>query len=184
MAKSHALAVLFFASLISPFLVQGQVVAASTGGRPSLYLGGYYSNFNSDFSPTRLSGIGLYVDWNLFGRLGAEGEARFLRLGEVHSFHSDHYLAGPRYSMRFGNYRPYVKFLLGAGEITYPYNLAYGGYFSLVPGGGLDYQISPRISARADYEYQFWPTAPGLPGAPSHGLNPNGFSVGIGYRVF
>jgi opacity protein-like surface antigen len=187
--SSFVVAALFVGSLLGPAIASGQVAAASIGGRPSLYVGGYYSNFNSDFngagkSAMRLSGAGVYVDWDLFGRLGAEGEARFLRFNQVNNFHSDHYLAGPRYSMRFGKYRPYAKLLLGAGEVNYPFNLAYGGYFSLVPGGGLDYQLTRRFSARADYEYQFWPTAPGLPGAPSNGLNPNGFSAGIGYRIF
>ena len=132
----------------------------------------------------RLSGAGVYVDWNLFGRLGAEGEARFLRFNQSKDFHSDHYLVGPRYSMHYRKFRPYVKFLMGAGEINYPYDLAHGGYFSMAPGAGVDYRINRHFTARADYEYQFWPTAPGLPGAPSSGLTPNGFSVGIGYRIF
>jgi opacity protein-like surface antigen len=182
-------ATLCFGWLVATLSVSAQVTAAAIGGRHSLYAGGYYSNFSSDFngtsaSPLRFSGAGVFIDWDLFGHLGAEGEARFLRFNEAHSFHSDHYLAGPRYSMRFGKYRPYAKLLLGAGELTYPYNLAYGGYFALAPGGGLDYQIARRLAVRADYEYQFWPTAPGLPGAPSSGLNPNGLSVGIGYRIF
>ncbi|HEY0795533.1 MAG TPA: outer membrane beta-barrel protein [Acidisarcina sp.] len=183
------LATLVFGWLTAPSLASAQVAAASVGGKPALYVGGFYSNFNSDYnggssSSMRLSGAGVYVDWDLFGRLGAEGEVRFLRFNQSYDFHSDHYLAGPKYSMKFGKYRPYAKLLLGAGEINYPYSLAYGGYFSLVPGGGLDYRIGPRINARADYEYQFWPSAPGLPGLPSSGLNPNGFSVGIGYRIF
>ncbi|HEY0759181.1 MAG TPA: outer membrane beta-barrel protein [Acidisarcina sp.] len=176
--------------LLSSGLAHAQVVAASTGGRPALYAGGYYSNFNSDFKePTiaktpRLSGAGVFVDWNVFGKLGVEGEARFLRFNQTNDFHSDHYLVGPRYSIRRGNYRPYVKLLLGAGELNFPYSLAHGGYFDLAAGGGLDYRLSRRFGLRGDYEYQFWPTAPGLPGAPSHGLSPNGFSAGISYRIF
>jgi hypothetical protein len=34
-----------------------------------------------------------------------------------------------------------------------------------------------------DYEYQFWPSAPGG-GLPTHGLTPNGFSFGASYRIF
>ena len=161
-----------------------QVAPASIGGRPSLYAGGYYSNFDSDFQQPRLSGLGVYVDWNLFGKLGVEGEARFLRLDQLNSFHSDHYLVGPKYTLRYGRFHPYVKFLLGAGEVNYPYSLANGGYFAMAPGGGLDYQLSHHFNARGDYEYHFWPTAPGLPGMQSNGLTPNGFSVGIGYRIF
>lgn len=171
-------------ALLAPGDAQAQVAAASVGGRPSLYAGGFYSNFNSDFQNPRIQGLGLFVDWNTFGHLGVEGEARFLRLDQINGFHSDHYLAGPRYSLRYGNLRPYAKFLIGGGELTFPSGLGHGGYFAMAPGIGVDYRLTRRFSARADYEYQIWPSAPGLPGAPSNGLTPNGYSFGVAYRIF
>jgi opacity protein-like surface antigen len=163
---------------------QAQAPRASIGGRPNLYVGGYYSRFDSDYVQQKLWGFGTFVDWDLFNRLGVEGEARFLRINPTADVYSDHYLIGPRYSRRYGRFRPYAKFLLGAGELNYPNDVAHGGYFAMAPGGGLDYRLTRHLAARADYEYQFWPTAPGLPGQPSNGLTPSGFSFGVGYRIF
>jgi hypothetical protein len=178
-----------------PAALFGQAAPAVRGGVPPLWVGGYYSNFNAgldanfystfgyDHGPSRLSGLGVYVDWNLFGKLGAEGAARWLRVDQYHGTHEDNYLVGPRYSYRRGKYVPYVKFLMGAGELNFPGGAGHGGYFTMVPGGGLDYRLNYHFAVRGDYEYQFWPSAPGL-GLPAQGLNPNGFSVGIGYRIF
>jgi hypothetical protein len=166
-----------------PAALFGQATPAVHGGIPPLWAGGYYSNFHSDYSPDRLGGLGVFVDWNLFGKLGAEGEARWLRFNQDLGTHEDNYLVGPRYSRRHGRYVPYVKFLMGAGELNFPAGQGHGGYFAMVPGGGLDYRLNQRFTIRGDYEYQFWPSAPGG-GLPTHGLTPNGFTVGIGYRIF
>jgi hypothetical protein len=162
----------------------GQAAPAVRGGIPPLTAGGYYSNFASDYNPVRLGGLGVYVDWNLLGRLGVEGEARWLRFNQLAGSHEDNYLIGPRYSRRYGNFIPYVKFLMGAGEVTFNDNYGHGGYFAYVPGAGLDYRVNHRFTVRViDYEYQIWPSALGG-GLPSNGLTPNGFSFGVGYRIF
>jgi opacity protein-like surface antigen len=77
-----------------------------------------------------------------------------------------------------------VKGLIGMGVIEFPNHLAYGRYFAFAPGGGVDFNVNPRWRLRADYEYQFWPQAPGIPGISSGMMNPNGVSVGFTYRVF
>lgn len=91
---------------------------------------------------------------------------------------------GPRYSFRHGHFQPYAKFLLGAGEMNFSASFAHGGYFAMAPGGGLDWRLSWRWRVRGDYEYQIWPSAPGIAGQRSNGLTPQGFSVGLGFRVF
>jgi hypothetical protein len=40
------------------------------------------------------------------------------------------------------------------------------------------------MALRAEYEYQLWPSAPGVGGEPSNGMKPNGFSVGFAYKPF
>ena len=62
-----------------------------------------------------------------------------------------------------------------------PYKIGSGSYFAYAPGGGLDYRLTHRIVLRAEYEHQFWPSVPGIPGDPSHGLQPSGFN--FGFRV-
>jgi hypothetical protein len=167
-----------------PVGLLGQAAPAVRSGLPALTAGGYYSNFYSDYNPVHLGGAGVYVDWNLFGRLGVEGEARWLRFNQLGGSYEDNYLVGPRYSRRFKNFTPYVKFLMGAGELEFNSNEGHGGYFAMVPGGGVDYRLTRKVSIRLiDYEYQIWPTALGG-GLPSNGLNPHGFSFGAGYRIF
>jgi opacity protein-like surface antigen len=167
-----------------PASLLGQAAPAVRGGIPPLTAGGYYSNFTSDFTPNRLGGAGIYIDWNLLGRLGVEGEARWLRFNQEEGSYEDNYLIGPRYSRRYGKFVPYVKFLMGAGELEFNLNQGHGGYFAMAPGGGLDYRLTSHLTIRLiDYEYQIWPSAPGG-GFPSNGLTPNGFSFGAGYRIF
>jgi hypothetical protein len=170
--------------VLFPVAFLGQASPAVRSGIPPLSVGGYYSNFYSDFNPVRLGGLGIYVDWNLFGRLGVEGEARWLRFNQRAGSYEDNYLVGPRYTRRFKNFFPYAKFLMGAGELQFNNNEGHGGYFALVPGGGLDYRLNRKVTVRLiDYEYQFWPTALGG-GLPSNGLTPHGFSFGASYRIF
>jgi hypothetical protein len=79
---------------------------------------------------------------------------------------------------------PYVKALVGQGDIDFPHHFAYGRYFAIAPGGGVDLSLTGRWRIRVDYEYQIWPDAPGIPGLPSGTLNPNGVSLGFSYRAF
>ena len=180
MIRKLLLALPFF---LLPAISLAQAAPAVRGGTPPLYAGGMYSNFHSDFTPNRLGGIGVYVDWELFGNVGAEGEARWLRFNQQQGSHEDNYLIGPRYSRRYHRYEPYAKFLVGLGRFEFPANYGHGGYFAYAPGGGLDYHLMRKFTVRADYEYQIWPSAPGG-GFPTHGLTPNGFSFGVAYRIF
>jgi len=54
----------------------------------------------------------------------------------------------------------------------------------MAPGGGLDYALNRRWKVRADYEFQIWPSAVGIPGIQTGSVHPNGVSVGISYRLF
>jgi opacity protein-like surface antigen len=77
-----------------------------------------------------------------------------------------------------------MKTLLGEGVIDFPNHTAYGRYFVFAPAGGVDINVVNRWRIRAEYEYQYWPGAPGIPGLPSGAMEPNGVSVGINYRMF
>lgn len=137
-----------------------------------------------------MGGIAVFADLdNIFLRkLGAEGEARWLRFNEYLGETQDHYLLGPRYRLiRFHALSGYAKFLMGGGFITYPGDIGSGSYFAYVPGGTAEYRVARRWIVRGDYEYQRWPAAPGLVFSfpnPSHGLTPNGFSAGVAYKIF
>ena len=177
---------LIFAALLIPSaLAFGQVVPAARHGAPPLSAGGYFSYFNTDYASNHMTGFGAYVDWSPYKNFGIEAEGRWLLFNAPHDFRQYTYLAGPRYGFRRGKHmQPYVKFLLGGGVIDFPYQLAYGRYFAMAPGGGVDFRIDRHWRVRADYEYQIWPSAVGIPGIPSPALKPNGVSVGLAYRFY
>jgi opacity protein-like surface antigen len=164
-----------------------QVEPTAYRNRNTLTLGAYYSYFDTDYVSNRMTGVGAYADWSptFLRHLGAEAEGRWLIFNAPYDFSEYNYLAGPRYRLPvFKRVQPYAKLLLGAGEVSFPYHLAHGGYFALAPGGGIDFALMRRWRIRVDYEYQIWPNAVGIPGIPSDALKPNGVSVGISYRIF
>lgn len=181
--------IIFFAAiLLLSAHAHAQVVFDATVGRPEVDVGGYFSYFDADYDSNRVVGPGAFIDWSppRFLHLGLEGEGRWLTLNGANSFSEYNYLVGPRYRIpvSWGRVRPYAKGMVGAGEINFPYHLGYGRYFVLAPGGGVDYDLRPRWKLRADYEYQIWPSAPGIPGISSGALKPNGVSAGISFQVF
>jgi hypothetical protein len=170
-------------SLLSPLLSltlstsQAQTTAAGRGGA-HVVAGGFFSDYSPDYGPNRLAGIGGFVDLNLRGHLGAEGEVRFLRFTQTYDVHQDNYNLGPRYRWRFRRWEPYGKVMVGNGQFNFPFSYGHGGYLLVAPGGGLDIHVH-RFTVRAvDYEYQHWFNF------QHSSLAPNGFSSGIGYRFF
>ncbi len=173
--------------LSSSICALGQVVEDATEGSAPLTVGGYFSFFDASYASNKVAGLGTFLDWSplLAGNLGVEAEGRWLTFGGSHGFSEYNYLVGPRYRFYVNRrFQPYAKVLVGAGEINFPYDLAHGGYFAVAPGGGLDYALSRRWKVRADYEFQFWPSAVGIPDIPTGAVHPNGVSVGISYRLF
>lgn len=171
---------------LSPALLLGQVVPAAKGGDARLLVGGEYSYFKTDFPSTvHMQGIGAFADFNATPRLGLEGEARFIYFDDFHGENETTYMIGPKvYLFPFWRIKPYGKFLLGRGSIQYPFSIGKGSYFAYAPGVGVDYRARRNWYFKVDYEFQFWPSAPGIPGEPSNGLTPSGISGGIAYRIF
>ena len=165
--------------------LQAQVAPSAVGGDTHLWVGGEYSNFDPNWGLIRLPGIAVLADLSLSRRYGLEGEARFLDFTKPDGLTEESYLGGPYGTLyRRGKLSFNAKFLLGGGLINYTGGIGYGSYFAFTPGATLEYRFAHRFKARADYEYQFMPSAPGLPGVPDNGLHPNGFGAGIVYRVF
>jgi hypothetical protein len=181
--KLFVLGVLF----VSVSSVYGQVEDSATAGVVPLSVGGYFSYFDASYESNKSAGLGALIDYSpLFaGNLGVEGEGRWLRFGGSNSFSEYTYLVGPRYRFyKSEKYQPYGKFLVGAGEINFPYDLAHGGYFAMAGGGGIDIAVKEHWKFRADYELQYWPNAVNIPGIQTGAVHPNGVSVGFMYRLF
>ena len=177
--------------IISLLLASGaayaQVAPSVRGGNASLWVGGEFASFNSDYDTrTRIIGPGVNVDYNFTPHFGLIGEARWLHWNGTDSQTQSDYLAGAKYTFHYHRFSFAGKMLLGGVWVKYPV-VATGGstgsYFAYAPGGFIDYRVSRRFSVRGGYEYQFLPSAPGFAGQPSHGLNPQGFTVGVNYRL-
>jgi len=186
--------------LSSCFLISAalsaQVFPAGEGSRGSIWVGVAVSTFNPDYGchnssaftcwNHQLLGIAPYVDANqlLAYRIGVEGEARFSHWRGPGILTEDSYLAGPRMALwSHRNFTVDGKLLLSEARMTLPRGvLGNGTYFAYAPGAEVDYRLSRRIAARADYEYQIWPTFKGRP-TGSGGLSPNGFSFGLSYAI-
>ncbi|MBV8630672.1 MAG: outer membrane beta-barrel protein [Silvibacterium sp.] len=164
-----------------------QVAPSVRGGGSSLWVGGEFGSFNSDYDAiTRIIGPGVTVDYNITPKIGLIGEARWLHWNGTDSQTQSDYLAGAKYTFHYKRFSFGPKFLAGGVWIKFPV-VATGGstgsYFAYAPGGFGEYRVSRRFSVRGGYEYQVLPSAPGLAGQPSHGLTPHGFTVGVNYRL-
>jgi hypothetical protein len=96
------------------------------------------SNFTPDFAPNRMTGVGFHVDADWRGGVGAEAKMRFLEWGSFYGEKQSTYLIGPRgFFLPNSRWRPYGKFLFGAGRMTFPFSIGQGSYFVLAPGGGV-----------------------------------------------
>jgi opacity protein-like surface antigen len=130
---------------------------SATAGRAFVWVGGGASVYHLQYGNVENIGLTGYVDADSARRFGVEAEGRWLDYHQSHNIHAETYLAGLRYHFDVGRFQPYVKGLAGLGRFNFSYNYAYGRYFVLAPGGGIDYRLSERWSARADFEYQYWP---------------------------
>jgi len=165
-----------------------QVVPSAYGPAHPLWVGAEYSNISASFpyqSGQRLGGVGVFADFHLNWRFALEGDARYLDFGGFEGSTESSYLAGPNtYFFARGRFRPYGKMLVGMGSIHYPFAIGDASYLTLAPGAGTEYRLSRRWMLRIEYEYQMWPGSPGYANEPQHELTPNGFHVGVAYRVF
>ena len=168
--------------------IQAQVAPSAFRSPHLLWVGGEYSNVGASFpyqSGQRLAGIGVFADYKLNWLVGAEGDARFLHFGGFEGSTESSYLVGPKaYFFAKGRFQPYGKLLVGVGRIHYPFEIGNASYFAWTPGAGSNYRLSRHWMVRAEYEYQFWRDSPGYANEPKHELTPNGFHIGIAYRVF
>lgn len=184
--------ILLVSILLSGAISYAQSAPAAEGGAYSLWVGAEASFFNPDWGcPTNalfscsheLRGVAVFADLNhLFGRVGLEGEGRWLPWNGNAGVREANYLVGPRVQIYSGRrFSANGKVLAGAG-IFQPRGLSQQWWSAFVPGLTLGYKVSHRLTVRADYEYQRWPGFVGNLGP--HGLTPNGLSLGVSYRVF
>jgi opacity protein-like surface antigen len=165
-----------------------------------LQIGAGFSYAQPDYGPKNLSGFNLYATFDFKEWAGIEASFHQVNAGDASKIYERTYEIGPRVVHHFGRYAPYAKILFGRGVFNYPpdcldkttflptsctsanvdptttgaaANLAYNEFAG---GAGVDIDITRRINARLDYEYQDWfgftPTS----------LTPQVYSVGVAYH--
>jgi len=137
----------------------------------------------------QLFGVEAYAGLNqVWNRFGLEADARFLNWRGVNlpsgQLKENSFLAGPTvhlYTRR--KLTAGANFLIGIGSITLPkgFGPGQGNYLIYSPSFHVEQRITERINVRYEYEYQLWPGFSGAKG--NNGLNPNGFGVGITYKI-
>ena len=167
-----------------------QVAPSGSRGQLSITAGGLFSAFQPEYkgsgieqaSPNELFGVGAYVDVHMRRWLEAELEGRWGRFNEYLNISEDNYLVGPKvpiHEFQFMHATPYGKVLVGMTQMNFEYDYAYGRFTTLAYGGGVDLQLTKRLSYRPiDFEYQQ------MPNWVRGTLSPYGFSTGFGYRIF
>ena len=79
--------------------------------------------------------------------------------------------------------RPYVNFLVGAGQINFnnapPYTKDNSVLYQY--GAGIDYEIVANFALRAEFQHQNWDLGRLLQGKDS--LTPSAFNLGLSYRI-
>lgn len=161
------------------------------GAEFSIYNPDFYCTSNSPFSCgdgyPLIRGIGVFGDFNVHPRWGAEGEARWLHWDGVRGQVESTYMIGPRYRVyRWKRFDAWAKFLVGVGGITtkgYPApDTLKGTMLVYAPGGSVTFELNRKFAVRGDYELQKWPAFAVLP-PHNHGLTPNGVSIGVTYTI-
>jgi opacity protein-like surface antigen len=191
----RSLAALFLVIIVlAAASASAQVVPSATKGQFSLTAGGLASAFQPDYaggvdrqgnpiaqtSPNRLYGIGAFVDVRFRRWFQVEAEGRWLRFNQFVDINEDNYLIGPRvpiHTFHFMRATPYAKVLAGFGRMNFQNNEAWGRFTAIAYGGGVDFKLTRRISARGDFEYQQWPNW------LNSSLYPYGVSAGVSYRI-
>lgn len=163
-----------------------QVAPAANSGGFKLSAGGTGSGYYIQYGEQKLVGPSAFVDADIKRGFGIEAEGRWLEWNQTpgdQGLHVETYSIGLRYHRNYGKFEPYVKGLIGFGDMNFPFSFSHGRYLTATAGGGLDYRLSHRIYLRVpDVEYQNWPQFQG-PGV-SAAMTSVGVSAGVRVGIF
>jgi hypothetical protein len=158
-----------------------QAVPTATGNAHHLQIGGGYSFASPDYGQTNIGGGTVYGTFDIWHRLGVEGDIHFVTLHTPTDLGETTYLIGPRYMYQRGRIQAYGKFLGGIGQFQHQAGNIYipqseMTYSAIALGGGVDVRVRKHINVRAiDFEAQKW-----LSFYP-HTLSPYVFTFGVAF---
>lgn len=135
-----------------------------------------YTVAHPDYPPQTFQGMTAYADVDLRPHLGFEAEFHQVNnTGSYQSFQRTYEIGG-RYLRTYGPLVPYVKAMIGRGQIEYPFAEAIGAYNMFAGGVGADVKFGPYVRIRGEYELQKWSSF------PNGGLTPQLVTLGIAFH--
>jgi outer membrane immunogenic protein len=179
-----------FALTIGAALISGAVMSAQETSVPQFEIGLSYSwlhvnSANYDLQRTGNGGSG-YVEYNVnkaVGLIGDFGGYANTRTGIDEKLLT--YMFGPRFNWRHSRLTPYVQFLFGGG---YVWNTPISGVsvtqnaFATAAGGGLDYNLTKRVSIKPIQVEYVMTQIPATNGFGSH-QNDVRYSAGVVFKI-
>jgi len=162
-----------------------QVAPSAYSQNLTIFVGGEVTGQYLQYGERKQLGATGFLDADTTHHVGAEVETTWIHPRSVDNLHTLTFQAGPRYRVQMHKYEPYVKFLAGVGEFSYPFHFfGTGGFLVLSPGGGVDYNLKHRIRMRlVDFEYTYWPEFTYNPGTTTP-ISSATISSGIRVRIF
>ena len=176
---------IFLASILfsRDFLEAQALPTASKGGEISIY--GAYAHVWPHYGTEQDNGVTFgaeythFVNWFVRPSLELRG-----KVVSGQTVNQRTWGGGIRGQHRFGNFYPYIDFLISSGTITFPHptigtsGSPYVSDNSIVYslGGGVDYDITSHFAVRADYQFEHWNLGRSL------SFTPEALSIGVVYH--
>ncbi|MGA7159085.1 MAG: outer membrane beta-barrel protein [Acidobacteriaceae bacterium] len=181
-------------AVCSPFAL-GQAMPGATRVL-DVQAGATFTWAKPDYTPQNAMGYGIFGTFDFTPHWGAELDFNSVSIQQHAPAKEWTFEYGARYHRTYGRYNPYAKLAAGRGTFDSNPDFYQGntslGYNLLAFGGGVDTEITSRISIRVGAEYQDWFTG-GLKGALGvggpgqdtylpNGLTPFLIQVGASYH--
>ena len=131
-------------------------------------IGGGFTYARTDYGQKGDKGLTLFGDYDIGVHWGAEAAYHYVSISTPNLVSENSFTIGPRFILRSHKWRLYGKGGIGLGHMNVPLTsvnrlAANETDFLFFGGGGVEYQLTPRIVIRpADVEYQRWSFRTGL----------------------
>jgi hypothetical protein len=150
---------------------------------------GTYTRLTPDYGPQQNNGTTFGVFYTRYWHWFSPAVEFRVKIADGETVDEKTYGGGVRIEKSFGRFRPYGDFLISAGSINYhfrappikPNGQPYLSDSSVVYtyGGGLDFDLSDKFSARGEFQGENW----SLGGYTPITLTPTMWSIGVVYRI-
>lgn len=177
-----------FSPLLLPVAARAQAGPSAHIQRHSIYVGGEYALYNSDFfggnQSLNASAFSIYGDYYIFsGGWPIALEVNYTKVPDHYGAQKRYlssFLAGPTVHRRYGRFEPFAKVGMGIGHISSISTINTpldGNHFAIGFGGGLDYHLTRHITLRPiDFTLERWNFYP-------NALSPQVLGFGLSYRI-